>query len=88
MEFEIFAIDKGAKPHPLTGSASIIITVGDLNDARPEFVQDFYSLEVASDEDIGHLMVTMNATDVDSRKPYLHTYSTMLRCNHAGKITC
>jgi hypothetical protein len=64
VEFELLAIDEGVPS--LTGTTTVTITVGDVNDGRPEFTQDFYSLEIASDEDIGHLLVTLNATDVDS----------------------
>ena len=68
MEFEVLAIDDGYYPNPLTGTTTVTITVGDINDERPEFVQDFFSLEIASDEDPGHHLVTLNATDVDSSK--------------------
>ena len=62
--FEVLAIDKGTPA--LTGTATVSIVVEDISDGRPTFVQDFFNLEIPSDEEITTSIVDLNATDVDS----------------------
>ncbi|ELU05647.1 hypothetical protein CAPTEDRAFT_217492 [Capitella teleta] len=82
VEFEVLAIDEGVYPESLTGTTTVTITVGDVNDGRPEFVQDFFSLEMSSKESVGHYFLTLNATDVDSIRTSNLTYYFMKYDSH------
>ncbi|XP_052470342.1 protocadherin alpha-8-like [Carassius gibelio] len=57
------AIDGGNPPR--SGNLNIIVTVLDVNDNRPVFSQDSYSVMVKENAAIGTVLVKLNATDLD-----------------------
>lgn len=64
--FEVLAIDQGVPA--LTGTATVMVSVEDVNDVVPMFETDYYNLDVPCDEDIGTTVVTVAASDDDSSK--------------------
>ena len=77
IDFEVVATDSGVSS--LSGSASVRVTITDVNDNRPEFScvnkndveyyeageECFYNLEVRSDSLIGCTIMKITATDAD-----------------------
>ncbi|KAL3270161.1 hypothetical protein HHI36_009218 [Cryptolaemus montrouzieri] len=61
--FQVFATDQG-KP-PQSASASVIITVQDVNDNDPSFEPKIYEAVVAEDDPPGTPVTTVTATDAD-----------------------
>ncbi len=61
--FILTAIDSG-KP-PRSGNLNIIVTVLDVNDNRPVFSQDTYSVTVKENAALGTVLIKLNATDLD-----------------------
>ncbi|KAG1931272.1 protocadherin alpha-3-like [Pimephales promelas] len=57
------AIDGGNPPR--SGNLNIIVTVLDVNDNRPVFSQDSYSVTVKENAAIGTVLIKLNATDLD-----------------------
>ena len=62
--FTVEARDMGRPP--LTGNASVIITVRDLNDNSPQFDESLYQVSVAEDVPVGTAVLTITASDADS----------------------
>ncbi|XP_062373889.1 cadherin EGF LAG seven-pass G-type receptor 1-like [Sardina pilchardus] len=62
--FGVEARDNGV-PAPLSSSASISITVLDVNDNVPEFTQRSYSLKINEDAVVGTSVLTVTAVDRD-----------------------
>ncbi|XP_038652234.1 protocadherin-10-like [Scyliorhinus canicula] len=54
----------GGIPHR-SGNAEIIITVLDFNDNTPVFDHKIYSVNIMENAPVGHLVLTINATDLD-----------------------
>lgn len=50
---------------PLTGTLSIYITVGDVNDNHPEFSEEVYNTIVSEDSPTGTVFAMITASDVD-----------------------
>ena len=71
--FEVLAIDQGVPA--LTGTATVMVNVEDVNDVVPMFETDYYNLDVPCDEAIGTTVVTVAASDDDSSK---YKYSTSI----------
>uniref|UniRef100_A0A8C2HHQ6 Protocadherin alpha-8-like n=1 Tax=Cyprinus carpio TaxID=7962 RepID=A0A8C2HHQ6_CYPCA len=57
------AIDGGNPPR--SGNLNILVTVLDVNDNRPVFSQDSYSVEVKENAALGTVLIKLNATDLD-----------------------
>ncbi|XP_068133883.1 protocadherin alpha-7-like isoform X4 [Hyperolius riggenbachi] len=57
----------GGKPR-LSGTSEIVITVEDLNDNAPTFIQPFYQTSVIENAPKGTLVIKVNATDLDQGK--------------------
>lgn len=51
--FPILAVDRGAVPGPMTGSALIVISVEDVDDEKPRFLQPHYVFGVFENEPEG-----------------------------------
>ncbi|XP_077866251.1 protocadherin Fat 4-like [Saccoglossus kowalevskii] len=59
------AADGGSNPSSLTGTATVIVQITDINDNSPQFSQASYSASVDEDENVGYVVVTVVATDND-----------------------
>ncbi|TRY90719.1 hypothetical protein DNTS_028510 [Danionella cerebrum] len=57
------AVDGGSPPR--SGNLNIIITVLDINDNRPLFSQDSYSVTIKENAPIGTVLIKLNASDLD-----------------------
>ncbi|WAQ99407.1 PCDA4-like protein [Mya arenaria] len=71
--FEVLAIDSGAKP--LTGTATVTLTIEDVNDNAPKFRQPSYSLEVLENLPSGTYVDQISATDLDIGVNGMFTFS-------------
>ena len=54
------------KSQALTGMATVLVTIVDVNDNHPQWGQDTYSVGVLDTEAIGYVVTTLTATDADS----------------------
>ncbi|XP_077559071.1 dachsous cadherin-related 1 [Haemaphysalis longicornis] len=54
----------GGEP-PLSASATLLVTISDVNDNEPIFDQSFYNITVAEDEPVGKCVLRVSATDPD-----------------------
>ncbi|XP_028652386.2 cadherin EGF LAG seven-pass G-type receptor 2 isoform X2 [Erpetoichthys calabaricus] len=66
VDFYTFGVE--AKDHglpPMSSSASVSITILDVNDNNPEFTQKFYSIRLNEDAAVGTSVVTVSAVDRD-----------------------
>ncbi|XP_069812863.1 protocadherin gamma-B2-like [Dendropsophus ebraccatus] len=70
----ILTASDGGKP-PKTGTATIQITVQDVNDNFPTFAQDTYHISLPENVPVGYLVVHLNATDKDEGPNGLVSYS-------------
>ncbi|XP_065908820.1 protocadherin Fat 4-like [Dysidea avara] len=61
--FTVLAVDRGDPP--MTGSASITITLSDVNDNEPVFTDDMTELEYAEDLSVDTIITAVVATDND-----------------------
>lgn len=52
----------------LTGTATVIVNVLDLNDNTPKFEQNYYSATVEENQPNGTFVVTVEASDNDNGK--------------------
>ncbi|KAG5837527.1 hypothetical protein ANANG_G00240250 [Anguilla anguilla] len=59
----VAAVDSGVPP--LTGTATVLILVDDLNDNRPAFARDAFSAAVHEDVPVGTVIATVTALDPD-----------------------
>ena len=62
-QITVLAVD-GGQP-PLTGTATVRVTIRDVNDNEPIFDQSFYNVSVREDDAVGHCILKV------SRKPQL-----------------
>ena len=69
LELIVVAIDDGEVPLTLTGSATVLITVGDLNDNPPQFNETSYEASVVENELSGTLVISVLANDTDAEEP-------------------
>ena len=58
------AKDRGT-PQPKNDRTNVTITITDVNDNRPIFRPDTYSVEAREDLQVGHVVLEVNATDAD-----------------------
>ncbi|KAH9489795.1 Protocadherin-1 [Bulinus truncatus] len=61
--FKVFASDMSL--NPLTGSATVVVDVLDLNDNAPQFASDSYRFKVPESAPVDFLIGQLNATDPD-----------------------
>ncbi|XP_064481266.1 protein dachsous-like [Ornithodoros turicata] len=54
----------GGEP-PLSSSATVVVTISDVNDNEPIFDQSFYNITVSEDESVGKCLLKVSATDPD-----------------------
>ncbi|XP_054244977.1 protocadherin alpha-2-like [Indicator indicator] len=54
----------GGRPS-LTGTMELVITVVDANDNAPQFNQSVYKIKVLEGSEVGSLLITLSATDLD-----------------------
>ncbi|KAL1434854.1 hypothetical protein MTO96_001739 [Rhipicephalus appendiculatus] len=59
----VLATDSGEPP--LSASATLLVTISDVNDNEPIFDQSFYNITVAEDEPIGKCVLRVSASDPD-----------------------
>jgi hypothetical protein len=71
--FTIFAVDGGVSP--LTGSASLTLTVNDVNDNRPIFTRNNVTVTLADGDPSGTPVASLPATDADIGENANVTYS-------------
>ena len=62
--FPILAVDQGTPPR--TGSALVIITVLDVNDERPQFLEARYRFNISENEGAGTRVGSVAAEDADA----------------------
>ncbi len=92
-EWVILAIDNGNPP--LTASATLNLTLIDINDSAPEFTQPVFYFATYENQAIGTDIGSISATDPDSSNDqiqfaldYIHAESTSFHINpHSGLIT-
>lgn len=73
----------------------MIITVEDVNDNPPIFNDEEYAVAVPEDTELGHIVITVQATDNDSSPGNSELrYRLLSHCNvfsinnHTGEIGC
>ncbi|XP_077518392.1 dachsous cadherin-related 1 [Amblyomma americanum] len=59
----VLATDSGEPP--LSASATLLVTISDVNDNEPIFDQSFYNITVAEDEPVGKCVLRVSASDPD-----------------------
>ncbi|XP_072001800.1 protocadherin gamma-B7-like isoform X34 [Engystomops pustulosus] len=69
-----------------SGTAKIKVTVFDVNDNFPKFIQDRYHVSLHEDAPIGFLVLQLNATDIDDGIYGLISYSFSHITKNAGQI--
>ncbi|XP_076439780.1 protocadherin Fat 4-like [Babylonia areolata] len=52
--------------HGRNGSATLVISLSNVNDHPPAFTQTYYRFHVSEDASVGQLVATLNATDSDN----------------------
>uniref|UniRef100_A0A480L2R5 Protocadherin beta-6 isoform 1 n=1 Tax=Sus scrofa TaxID=9823 RepID=A0A480L2R5_PIG len=64
LRLTLTALDGGSPPK--SGTSQVLIMVLDINDNTPEFVQQFYKVQVPENRPIGSLVITVSARDLDA----------------------
>ncbi|XP_067127599.1 LOW QUALITY PROTEIN: protein dachsous-like [Centruroides vittatus] len=62
---QITVVAKDAGPTPLSSSATVVVTISDVNDNEPIFDQTFYNATVLESDKIGTCFLKVSATDPD-----------------------
>jgi protocadherin Fat 4 len=65
----VLAVDSGLVPHPLTGSATILISILDYNEFSPVFNESSYEAIVIENADNGTFVAFVFASDQDADSP-------------------
>ena len=65
----IIAVDSGLVPSPLTGSATVLVTLLDENDNQPYFNESTYTADVIENADNNTYLTTVLAFDNDTEIP-------------------
>ncbi|KAL8612163.1 hypothetical protein ACOMHN_012834 [Nucella lapillus] len=73
LSFDVIATDRGTPKKRST--ATVILTVMDVNDITPSFQQDFYELRVSESTPVGSSVGHVSAEDMDSNDNGRITYS-------------
>ncbi|KAL4230018.1 hypothetical protein ACF0H5_010405 [Mactra antiquata] len=71
--FEVLAIDSGEVP--LTGTATVTLSIDDINDNPPLFTQDSFSFEILENLNSGTTVGKFSATDIDIGANGIFTFS-------------
>ncbi|XP_005390085.1 PREDICTED: cadherin-23 isoform X3 [Chinchilla lanigera] len=79
------AIDNGPVGKRRTGTATVFVTVLDVNDNRPIFLQSSYEASVPEDIPEGHSIVQLKATDADEGE-FGRVWYRILRGNHGNNF--
>nr|XP_008515948.1 PREDICTED: cadherin-23 [Equus przewalskii] len=79
------AIDNGPVGKRRTGTATVFITVLDVNDNRPIFLQSSYEASVPEDIPEGHSIVQLKATDADEGE-FGRVWYRILQGNHGNNF--
>ncbi|XP_055130578.1 cadherin-23 isoform X1 [Symphalangus syndactylus] len=79
------AIDNGPVGKRHTGTATVFITVLDVNDNRPIFLQSSYEASVPEDIPEGHSIVQLKATDADEGE-FGRVWYRILHGNHGNNF--
>ncbi|KAM5299024.1 protocadherin beta-16 [Ctenodactylus gundi] len=64
LRLTLIALDGGSPPR--SGTAQVLVEVVDINDNAPEFQQPVYKVQVPENSQVGSLVATVSARDVDS----------------------
>ncbi|XP_048194924.1 cadherin-23 isoform X2 [Perognathus longimembris pacificus] len=79
------AIDNGPVGKRHTGTATVFVTVLDVNDNRPIFLQSSYEASVPEDIPEGHSIVQLKATDADEGE-FGRVWYRILHGNHGNNF--
>ncbi|KAM4852687.1 cadherin-23 [Thomomys bottae] len=79
------AIDNGPVGKRHTGTATVFVTVLDVNDNRPIFLQSSYETSVPEDIPEGHSIVQLKATDADEGE-FGRVWYRILHGNHGNNF--
>ncbi|XP_028367142.1 cadherin-23 isoform X1 [Phyllostomus discolor] len=79
------AIDNGPVGKRRTGTATVFVTVLDVNDNRPIFLQSSYEASVPEDIPEGHSIVQLKATDADEGE-FGRVWYRILQGNHGNNF--
>uniref|UniRef100_A0A2I3GD30 Cadherin-23 n=1 Tax=Nomascus leucogenys TaxID=61853 RepID=A0A2I3GD30_NOMLE len=79
------AIDNGPVGKRHTGTATVFITVLDVNDNRPIFLQSSYEASIPEDIPEGHSIVQLKATDADEGE-FGRVWYRILHGNHGNNF--
>nr|XP_040129226.1 cadherin-23 [Ictidomys tridecemlineatus] len=79
------AIDNGPVGKRRTGTATVFVTVLDVNDNRPIFLQSSYEASVPEDIPEGHSIVQLKATDADEGE-FGRVWYRILHGNHGNNF--
>ncbi|KAI8798409.1 protocadherin-9 [Biomphalaria glabrata] len=72
-EFTVLAMDNG-NPR-LTGSASVVVTIRDINDVAPKFSQDLYMFQIYENRERDSIVGNFTVTDPDTEEGGVITLS-------------
>ncbi|KAL1771700.1 cadherin-23 isoform X2 [Sigmodon hispidus] len=79
------AIDNGPVGKRRTGTATVFVTILDVNDNRPIFLQSSYEASVPEDIPEGHSIVQLKATDADEGE-FGRVWYRILHGNHGNNF--
>uniref|UniRef100_A0A8C6RT94 Cadherin-23 n=1 Tax=Nannospalax galili TaxID=1026970 RepID=A0A8C6RT94_NANGA len=79
------AIDNGPVGKRHTGTATVFVTVLDVNDNRPIFLQSSYEASIPEDVPEGHSIVQLKATDADEGE-FGRVWYRILHGNHGNNF--
>ncbi|XP_021115236.1 cadherin-23 isoform X3 [Heterocephalus glaber] len=79
------AIDNGPVGKRHTGTATVFITILDVNDNRPIFLQSSYEASIPEDIPEGHSIVQLKATDADEGE-FGRVWYRILHGNHGNNF--
>nr|XP_015102125.1 cadherin-23 isoform X2 [Vicugna pacos] len=79
------AIDNGPVGKRRTGTATVFITILDVNDNRPIFLQSSYEASVPEDISEGHRIMQLKATDADEGE-FGRVWYRILHGNHGNNF--
>uniref|UniRef100_A0A8C7AU01 Cadherin-23 n=1 Tax=Neovison vison TaxID=452646 RepID=A0A8C7AU01_NEOVI len=79
------AIDNGPVGKRRTGTATVFVTILDVNDNRPIFLQSSYEASIPEDIPEGHSIVQLKATDADEGE-FGRVWYRILQGNHGNNF--
>lgn len=69
----VVAMDGGSPP--LSATATVLVTIVDVNDNEPVFDQSFYNVSVAEDQSVGHCILKVSVTPLNARQCVAVSYA-------------